>query len=170
MVSGGGDNWEKRTHTSFFSDGDSPVDRTAKVWEVTTGENIATLETSGMLRGIAFSPDGKCLATGANNKTVTLWCTKTWQPIATFDTVSFESFAFSPDGSRIIIGGTWPEQRIQVWDIETRELIVELSGHKSDVESFDFSPDGSLLASGGFDGTILLWDIKPYLQKETQQC
>ena len=167
LVSGGGDNWEMRTHsdgtTSFFSAGGSTVDKTAKVWEVATGKNIATLESSGMVRGIEFSPDGKCLATGASNKTVTLWCTKTWQPIATLDTVSFESFAFSPDGSRLIIGGTWPEQRIQIWDIETRELIVELSGHKSDVESFAFSPDSRLLASGGFDGVIYLWDMTPYL-------
>jgi len=167
LVSGGGDNWEKRTHadgtTSFFSHGDSPVDRTTRVWEVATGENIATFESSGMVRGIAFSPDGKCLATGANNKTVTLWRTKTWQPITTLDTVSFESLAFSPDGSRLVVGGTWPEQRIQVWDVETRELIVELSGHKSDVESLAFSPDSRLLASGGFDGVIYLWDMTPYL-------
>ena len=167
LVSGGGDNWEMRKNadgtTFFFSHGDSPVDRTAKVWEVATGANIDTLESSGMVRGIAFSPDGKCLATGANNKTVTLWCTKTWQSIATLNTVQFESLAFSPDGSRLVIGGTWPEQRIQVWDVETRELIVELSGHKSDVESFAFSPDGRLLASGGFDGVIYIWDMIPYL-------
>ena len=165
LVSGGGDNWEQQTHadgtTLVYSDGDSPVDKTAKVWEVATGKNIATLETSGMVRGIAFSPDGKCLATGANNRTVTLWCTKMWQPMATLDTVIFESFAFSPDSSRLVIGGTWPEQRIQIWDVETRELIDELSGHKSDVESFAFSPDGRLLASGGFDGVIYLWNMIP---------
>ena len=173
LVSGGGDNWERRTHadgtTSFFSDGDSPVDTTAKVWEVATGENIATLESPGMVRGTAFSPDGKCLATGANNKIVTLWCTKTWQPMTTLDTVSFESLAFSPDGSRLVIGGTWPEQRIQIWDVETRKLIVELSGHKSDVESLAFSPDSLLLASGGFDGVIYLWDMTPYLYSKIQK-
>ena len=171
LVSGGGDNWEMRKNTdgttSFFSSGDSPVDRTAKVWEVATGKNIATLESTGMVRGTAFSPDGKCLATGTT-RTVTLWCTKTWQPIATLDTVSFESFAFSPDGSRLVIGGTWPEQRIQVWDAETRELIVELSGHKSDVESFAFSPDGRLLASGGFDDVIYLWDMASYQSYEDE--
>ena len=96
------------------------------------------------------------------SETVTLWDTKTWHPIATLDTVNFESLAFSPDGSRLLIGGTWPEQRIQIWDVETRELIVELSGHKSDVESFAFSPDSRLLASGGFDGVIYLWDMTHY--------
>ena len=166
LASGGGENWEQQTHadgtTLSYSAGDSPVDQTAKVWEVATGKNIATLESSWMVRGIAFSPDGKCLATGTS-KTVTLWCTKTWQPMATLDTVIFESFAFSPDSSRLVIGGTWPEQRIQVWDVETRKLIVELSGHKSDVESFTFSPDSRLLASGGFDGVIYLWDMTAYL-------
>ena len=167
LVSGGGDNWEMQEQadgtTYFCSAGDSPVDRTAKVWEVATGENIATLESSGMVRGIAFAPDGQCLATGANNKTVTVWCTKTWQSIATLDTVQFESFAFSPDGSRLVIGGTFPEQRIQIWDVENWELIIELSGHKSDVESLAFSPDSRLLASGGFDGIIYLWDMTRYL-------
>ncbi len=169
LVSAGGENWERQTHadgtTYIFSVGDNLVGKTAKVWEVATGKNIATLETlesSGVVRGIAFSPDGKHLATGMS-KTVTLWDTKTWQPIATLDTVDFESLAFSPDGSRLVIGGTWPEQRIQIWDVETRKLIVELSGHKSDVESFAFSPDSRLLASGGFDGVIYFWDMTPYL-------
>lgn len=166
LASGGGDNWEQQTHadgtTLSYSAGDSPVDKTVKVWEVATGKNIATLENPWRVSGIAFSPDGKHLATGTS-KSVTLWDTKTWQPIATLDTVDFESLAFSPDGSRLIIGGTWPEQRIQIWDVETRELIVELSGHKSDVESFAFSPDGRLLASGGFDGVIYMWDMTPYL-------
>ena len=166
LVSAGGENWEQQTHadgtTLSYPAGDSPVDKTAKVWEVATGKNIATLENPWIVRGIAFSPDGKHLATGTS-KTVTLSDTKTWQPIATLDTVDFESLAFSPDGSRLVIGGKWPEQRIQIWDVETRELIVELSGHKSDVESFAFSPDGRLLASGGFDGVIYLWDMTPYL-------
>lgn len=166
LASGGGHNWEQQTHadgtTLSYSADDSPVDKTAKVWEVATGKNIATLENPWRVDGIAFSPDGKYLATGTA-KNVTLWDTKTWQPIATLDTVDFESLAFSPDGSRLVIGGTWPKQRIQIWDVETRELIVELSGHKSDVESFAFSPDGRLLASGGFDGVIYLWDMTPYL-------
>ncbi|MYA71347.1 hypothetical protein F4009_07795, partial [Candidatus Poribacteria bacterium] len=75
LASGGGDNWEQQTHadgtTLSYSAGDSPVDKTAKVWKVATGKNIATLENPCMVRGIAFSPDGKHLATGTS-KTVTI--------------------------------------------------------------------------------------------------
>ena len=166
LASGGGDNWEKQEHAdgrvSFFSAANGSVDTTTKVWEVGTGKNIATLEIAWMVRGVAFSPNGAYLATGTS-KVVTLWCTKTWRSIAKFDTVKFESFAFSADSSHLAIGGTWPEQQVQIWDVENRELLVELSGHKSDVESLAFSPDNQLLASGGFDGVIYLWDMTPYL-------
>jgi len=147
---------------NYFSSGDNSIDTTAKVWEVATGRNIATLKHLGVINRVAFSPEGTRLAT-STRKTATLWCTQKWQPIVTLDTVQVESLAFSPDGTRLAIGGTWPEHRIQIWDVETGELIVEFSGHKSDVESVVFSPDSLLLASGSFDGTILLWDMTPYL-------
>ena len=185
LASGGGYNWIHQeggedgnstyrcpdrfyTHTGrkdgavrhYYAD-DNHVDKTAKVWEVSTGVNIATLENHDALREVAFSPDGTRLAT-ASRKHVNLWCTKTWQPVTTLETVEVESLAFSFDGTRLAIGGTWPEQRIQIWDVEKGQRITELSGHKSDVESVAFSPDGGLLASGSFDGVIYLWDIGKY--------
>lgn len=166
LVSGGGDTWERQEGNDgiayFFTAADGTVDTTTKVWKVATGKNIATLESNWMVRAVAFSPDGTHLATGVS-KTVTLWCTQTWQSVATLDTVKIESLAFSPDGARLALGGTWPEQKIQIWDVKVGELVVEFSGHKSDVESLAFSPDGCLLASGGFDGVIYLWDMTPYL-------
>ena len=184
LVSGGAYNWIHQkgedgsiNHSSRFSaimgdeDGtvrhyyadDNHVDKMAKVWEVSTGANIATLENQDAVREVAFSLDGTRLAT-ASRKHVNLWCTKTWQPVTTLETVEVESLAFSFDSTRLAIGGTWPEQRIQIWDVEKGQRITELSGHKSDVESVAFSPDGHLLASGGFDGVIYLWDIERYNQ------
>ncbi len=148
-------------HFCFGEDGH--MDTTAKIWEVATGKCITTFENHGWMNRIAFSGDGNLLVT-SSAKYINLWCTKTWEKLATFNTVKIESLALSPDGTLLAIGGTWPEQRIQIWNVITHALVVEFLGHKSDVESVAFSPDGTLLASGGFDGVIYLWDLKPYLE------
>ena len=149
----------------FYFGEDGHIDTTIKVWKVATGEYITSLENHGWTNRIAFSDDGNRLVT-SSAEYVNLWCTKTWKRLARLDTVKIESVTLSPDGTLLAIGGTWPQQRIQVWNVITQTLIVEFSGHKSDVESVAFSPDGTILASGSYDGTILLWDMKPYLQTE----
>lgn len=183
LVSGGARAWEydededgttlRRDATYMFQieDGksyyfcfreDGHMDTSAKIWEVATGKCITTLENRGWMNRIAFSSDGTYLVT-SSAKYVNLWCPKTWEKLATLDTVKIESLTLSPDGTFLAIGGTWPEQRIQIWNVITQTLIVEFSGHKSDVESVAFSPDGTILASGSYDGTTLLWDMRPYL-------
>ena len=183
LVSGGGRNWEHQKDedgstlnprglytfhsrvdgtVQYFYSGNNPIDTTAKVWDISTGRNITTLNHLDVISRVAFSPDRAHLAT-STRETVILWCTQTWKPLFTLDIVQIESFTFSPDGTRLAIGGTWPEHRIQIWDVTTGKLVVEFSGHKSDVESVAFSPHGAFLASGSFDGTILLGDMTPYL-------
>ena len=146
----------------FYFGEDDHMDTTAKIWAVATGKCITTLENHGWMNRIAFSDDGNRLIT-SSAKYINLWCAKTWEKLATLDTVKIESLTLSPDGTLLAIGGTWPEQRIQIWNVITHALVVEFSGHKSDVESVAFSPDGTILASGSYDGTTLLWDMKPYL-------
>ena len=52
---------------------------------------------------------------------------------------------------------------IRLWDVATGEEITTFWGHPTDVQSLAFSPDNTLLASGSHDGTILLWDVKPFI-------
>ena len=52
---------------------------------------------------------------------------------------------------------------ICLWEVETGKQIVTFRGHPTDVRALAFSPDNKLLASASYDGTILLWDLTPYL-------
>ena len=179
LVSGGADNWieqpesvarntggelvfiMKEGKSHFFTPDENHIDKTARVWEVATGKNVATLENPSQVRAVAFSPDGHHIA-AASNEHVNLWHSGTWQNLAALDVRQVTSIAFSPDGTRLATGGTLPEQTIRLWGVESGNLVAEFSGHKSKVESLAFSPDGRLLASGSFDSTILLWDVTPH--------
>ena len=164
LVSSGGHNWEELEGddgiTYTFSSRESVVDKTAKVWDVATGENIATFEHLDAVRAIAFSPDGSLLATSAGRTDIR--STKTWQDIATLSTVNATSLAFTPDGTRIAVGMSGRQPTVQIWDIATRKPIATFKGHKRGIRSLAFSPDSRLLASGGSDGVIYLWDITSY--------
>ena len=76
------------------------------------------------------------------------------------------ALAFTPCGRYLASGSWWDgteKVSIRLWDVTNGENVATLWSHSTDVEYLAFSPDGTLLASGSFDGTILLWDLKPYL-------
>lgn len=70
-----------------------------------------------------------------------------------------DAAAFSPDGSLLVTGGR--DQLIHVWDVEARERLVTLNGHKKPVLDVAFSPDGRAFASAGGDGSIRVWRAIP---------
>ena len=75
--------------------------------------------------------------------------------------------AFSPCG-RYLASGTWwkkglEKMSIHLWKVATGENVHTFWGHPTDIHDLAFSPDGTLLASGSYDGTILLWDVKPFI-------
>ena len=78
-----------------------------------------------------------------------------------------QSSKFSPCGKYLAVGAQWQEGQewmsICLLDVNTGENIHTFLGHPTDVWSLDFSPDGELLASGSYDGTIMLWDMKPFI-------
>ena len=121
--------------------------------------------------GVAFSPDGKVLASGSENQTVELWNAETGEHIATLSGYEGRGYfrrvfsvAFSPDGS-ILATGTW-EGTIKLWDVATRTEIITFKhgGDEGRIMSLAFSPDGKILASALTDDwtsaehTVKLWD------------
>jgi WD40 repeat protein len=125
----------------------------------------------GTIRDLAFSPDGKFVASAGHDDSVFLWQTLTVKPVQVLRAHSdgIWSVCYSQDGQSLMTGGG--DSRINVWDTNTYQRRNSLMRHQSNVQSLALSHDGKLFASaGGFDESVVVWatasgavlrDLKP---------
>ncbi len=116
-------------------------------------------ETFSQVLAVAFSPDGKLLATGDVNHEIQLWRVADGQLLLTFTVQAgwIWSVAFSPDG-KLLAGSA--NQSVQLWDVQSGALVQSLNGYSDRVFSVAFSPDGQLLATGSEDQWVRIWDLR----------
>ncbi len=144
----------------------SDYEQVAIVWDLVSGRKLEQLQGHfNTICSVAFSPDGKVLATASDDQQVKLWSVGDWRPIGMLPgTERFKSVAFSPNGEWVVAGGE--TGAITVWETANGRPVRQLTGHANAVQRLGFSPDGRTLASASWDGTVKLWD--PISGRETR--
>lgn len=125
----------------------SSMDATARVWNIHADTHVELAGHEGPVWGIAFSPEGHCLATGSNDGRVRRWDLRERNggPVAS---LSSWIAAGCQDGS------------IQICNREGKEVMQLVGPHEGQILSMSFSRDGSHLASCSSEGRICIWDLE----------
>jgi eukaryotic-like serine/threonine-protein kinase len=110
------------------------------------------------VRSLAYSPDGRHLASASNDNTVRLWDAATGQEVRSLrgHVNRISAVAYSPDGRRVASASN--DHTVKLWDAATGHELYTLQGHADEVLGVAYRPDGLRIASASRDGTVKLWN------------
>ncbi|CAD0094021.1 unnamed protein product [Aureobasidium vineae] len=155
----------------------SSWDKTLRLWELSTGQTTRRFvgHTNDVL-SVSFSADNRQIVSASRDRTIKLWntlgdCKYTITDKGHTDWVSCVRFSPNPrtpsssplagtsSSSNRLMNNALTRFDIQVWELATCRIQTDHIGHTGYINTVTISPDGSLCASGGKDGTTMLWDL-----------
>ena len=137
-------------------------DYVCKLWDVPLKRRVATFDhivnrSRSQIKAVDFSADGQLLATAGID--VKLWNVQTRAEISTLEHGNWVfAVAFSPDGRLLATGDEIGQ--VNVWDVQSQQIIFQFKGASSSIYTVKFSPDGKTLAGAGYAGDIGLWKVE----------
>jgi RNA polymerase sigma factor (sigma-70 family) len=132
----------------------------AYVWDVATGKRWCELPSHDYwVSSLCFSPDVKTLAVAHRDKTIRLWEVRSGKERGRLAGHAHRvtQVAFAPDGR---LASASHDRTVRVWDLVAAAEVGCFAGHEAVVGPLAFSADGKRLVSGGWDTTILVWDVQ----------
>ena len=129
------------------------------LWDTSTGESTELAAIRGPITTVAFSPDGKTIASGSMDGKIVLW-----DVVSRRERLQIEAkrsylapLAFSPDGR--FVASAVEARWVKLWEVSDGREAIVLKGHLKAVLSLAFSPDRKTLVSGDSSGTLFAWDV-----------
>merc|ERR1711907_806271 len=138
-------------------------DATLRLWDLNSGTTTRRFvgHTKDVL-SVAFSQDNRQIVSGSRDKTIKLWNTLgecKYTIVEEGHTEWVSCVRFSPSATAPVIVSCGWDKLVKVWSLANCRLRTNLVGHTGYLNTVTVSPDGSLCASGGKDGTAMLWDL-----------
>jgi WD40 repeat protein len=135
-------------------------DKTARIWDAETGNELQRLEHNDSVNAVTFSPDGRNIATASDDRTARLWNVETGRELQRLEhNDSVNAVVFSPDGRNIATASD--DKTARLWNAETGRELHRLE-HDSSMNALAFSPDadGQKIATASDDRTVRLWNVE----------